>query len=432
MQAFHCDGLWWLPENSSEKVAGTLHFSEENGIDLVLGGVLGEPASALEKKAVPIVHGLVWGCSLGHVVTLKDCQAKGFHLGTAGIAREDYFADRLFFGAHFPKKEDFSFSELSLSLSGLPSWADILSGFSYRHIPTGEGHLDGFEIRWLRPEPIRGAISGGDFVLGLGYEQFGSLRDWTIKENVGIVISCQSPQPDDVLYTRYVYPLQNLLTLATDHPNAVVEFRVRQPNSKNEILILSSQMFHDTAIATDLLSHKMLFTLADVKDRVVDLIRRWIELSDRLKDVCNLYFANQDKPETYLDVKFFLVFQALEVYQRQRQTAARDIVNSSGPLLGALFTSLLQEHKAVVGPLVGDDAAKAAEQVLRYRNYIVHHDSDLGNGPNYNADLFWLTQKLLCLMKACLLTELGIPVEDQLKFFRRNQMYVHILAQASP
>lgn len=69
--------------------------------------------------------------------------------------------------------------------------------------------------------------------------------------------------------------------------------------------------------------------------------------------------------------------------------------------------------------------------MISLRNYVVHRDSRLGDDPDYGHRLFWLTQKLMFLMKACLLAELGIEADDRARFFYRNQMYAHILSLAA-
>jgi hypothetical protein len=425
MQAFDCNGIWWSPETPSERVAGVLRFSDETGIVVALSGALGEPAAPFQTKAIPILFGLIYDCPLGSLVTLKGCRVQTVHLSTPGFLREDYFADRLFIGAHL-EEQDFLFAELIVSFSGLPSWADVLTGLENRPLPAAEGQRHGFEIRWLQPEPISGRVPGGTVTLGARASFSMSRRTGSITEDVQVRIVCDSPEPEGILHEKYVYPLKNLMTLATDHPNAVTEFTVRRPDSRESIRVLATRVFHDVGAAADLSPHKMLFSLEDVKDRAIRLIGRWIEVAQRLRGVCNPYFGILDKPDTFVDVTFLAVYQALEVYDRIRNGVGES-ATPSGPSRAEHLARLLNEHRATIGPLFGDDLPEAAGKLLRFRNFIVHHDSALGQDPDYSRDLFWLTQRLMFLMKACFLTELGISSEEQSKFFRRNQMYVHIL-----
>jgi hypothetical protein len=385
MQAFTCNGLWWLPGSPAKKVAGTLQFADEDGASVSLAGVLGEPVVGLQEKRVPIILGLVWDCPLGSSITLKECRVKNFRFGSVGIAREDYFADRLFAGAHLEQDADFSFTDLSISLSGLSSWAESLSGLSFNHLPKDEKHHGGFEVRWLPPQPIRGALPGGSFILGVGATFSHPRREFLLAEQFSINVSCEEPQTVEDLNARYVYPLQNLMTLATDHPNALVEFKVRRPNSRDDVHVRAAWVFHDASVASNLLPYQVLFTLEDVKDRDPDLINRWIQISDRLRGVCNPYFGIQYKPDSFVDTRFLTVFQSLEAYLRRRGPAANLGSSPSGFYLEESFAQLVEEHKETAGPLFGIDTASTIADVMKYRNYVVHGNSGLGDSPTYGV-----------------------------------------------
>lgn len=423
---FQCNGIWWLPETPTEKVAGLLHFSDDVGITLSLAGILGESSPSLEEKSISIILGVTWDCPHAGELTLKDCRVKSHHLGSPGVMREDYFAERIFAGSHLEREEDFSFSRASIAFSGLSSWAASYTGLRHQQVPAGEGHRGGFEIQWLPPEPISGKIPGGYLTMGVGAKFAMPRREWLITEEVGLSISLDTPLTAEQLTDRYAYPLQNLMTLATDHPNSLVDFSVERPNIRGKIHVLAARTFHDTKAAADLLPYKMLFSLGDFKDRTVDLIARWIDISDRLSDVCGPYFGIQYKPDSFVDVKFLVVFQSLEVYQRK--TAPKTLLASpQGGPLDDIVRQLVELHWGAIGPLFGGNLAAAVKEIVSYRNYVVHRNSDLDRRETYGADLYWLTQKLMFLMKACLMAELGISSEEQRKFFERNQMYIHLL-----
>src|SRR5260370_931555 len=149
MQEFRCNGLWWLPDKPSERIAGSLQFSDQGAAELSLFGVLGEPPELLAEKRVPVIQGLVWDLRLGEAVTLTDCWAKGLRFGSVGVAREQYHVGRLFIGSHLYREQEFLFSALRLSLSGLPSWADNYTGISHSQVPAIAEQRGGFELRWI-------------------------------------------------------------------------------------------------------------------------------------------------------------------------------------------------------------------------------------------------------------------------------------------
>jgi hypothetical protein len=426
MQSFDCNGIWWLPQSPSKRVAGTLRFSAEKGVDLSLSGAFADQPTTLQDREIPIVLGQIWDCSLGEVVTLKRCRLKASHFGSRTIAREEYFADLLFIGMQAEREEDFFFSKMSIQLSGLPSWAHTLSGLGYRQVPGGEEGRGRFEVFWQPPKPVTGRIPGGHLTLGVGAKISTDRCQHSIKEEVAFAVSCEQPASHRDLNAKFVYPLQNFMTFATDCPNALVEFKVTRPHSQDDVQVLGARVFPDEA-TTDLTPFSMLFSLGDVQDQAVDLISKWIEISRRLNDVCNLYFGVLYKPESFLDTRFMLVCQSLEVYQRKREPGGGESHRSRDSFFAEELARLLEEHRATVGPLFGNEMGQGISELTKYRDYVLFRDSKVGSDSDYGPKMFWLTQKLMFLMKACLLTELDISGERQLKFFQNNQRYAHLL-----
>jgi len=66
--------------------------------------------------------------------------------------------------------------------------------------------------------------------------------------------------------------------------------------------------------------------------------------------------------------------------------------------------------------------------VLRARNAVLHTESG-GIGEARVIELYWLSERLLFLVKACLLGELGIPTERQVGFLQRSRNYIHLRSQ---
>ncbi len=427
MEEIKFNGVWWLPDNPSQKIVGVLEFTKKHGFQLSLTGVLGERTAALREKRLPIILGNVWDSDLGEKVTLKDCWVNKFSLGSLGLPREEYQVELAFVGDHLAKEEDFLFSALRVSFSGLSSWAARYSGLSHSDIPRTMDHpAGGFELKWVPSKPIAGEIPGGNIRLVLGSTRsFPSVREVTVKENLRFVITTDQPLASEVIHMKYVFPLENFLTLATGHPNALLYYSLRQPGSQEDIHVMGRRVFDDSDAATDLLPHKMIFSLADVADRAIPLIGRWFEVCERLRGVCNPYFSSLLQPNIFVDLRFLTVFQSLEVYARSRGYGD---VQHPGQHLSEQFTKLLEDHWACIDSLFFENSSSgAATELMRYRNFVVHRDSGLGEQSNYGETLFWWTQRLRFLLTACLLTELGIPADEQTTFFRRNELFTHIV-----
>jgi hypothetical protein len=427
MQAFECTGFWWLPEAPDQKVSGTLRFTEDAGLMLSLVGALGHGGPGSRDQTFPIVNGMVFDCVLGEEVILRNCGVKEMHYGSSGTTRGDYRATRAFFGGHCDTEKDLCFSDVRLEFSGLSEWASNLTGFSLPEIvatPTGESK--NFVTRWASPTPHSGRLNGATISVEATGQLAMKLREYSTKEQVQIWIKSDEPASDDELNKKYVYPLQNFFTFATDHPNSVIRWDL------DDLRVLSKRIFRDDNVAAELTPHKMLFTLSDVADRLVDLIGKWFEISERLRSVFNVYFAVLYKPDSFLDVKFHFVYQALELYDSSRKGSGPE--ESGNPTSDReLLERLLNENYQTIAPLFASSSGNAITELLRYRNFIMHRTpTSLADDPNFGRRLFWWTQRLMFLMKACFLTELGIPESLQLAWFRRNQMYQRISNELIP
>ena len=121
------------------------------------------------------------------------------------------------------------------------------------------------------------------------------------------------------------------------------------------------------------------------------------------------------KPESYVDTRFLTVYQSLEVYDRLRGEGKEHDEPMSEPPKGEHLMRLIREHTSTMIPLFGGNVQEAVANVVRYRNFVVHRDSPIGDDPQYGRNLFWLTQRLMFLMKACFLTELGISDRETIE-----------------
>jgi hypothetical protein len=119
MDAFECNGRWWLPGGEQSSVAGTLKVSENGEMRLSVIGSLGAVKHALAEKSHPIILGSVDKGPKGNEVTLKESFRTGATYGSFKDVREAYHAGRGYFGALLPDDGAFSFKSMMLQIGGL-------------------------------------------------------------------------------------------------------------------------------------------------------------------------------------------------------------------------------------------------------------------------------------------------------------------------
>jgi hypothetical protein len=459
MQAFECHGLWNLPDTEASPVAGTLRVSSDGELRLSVMRSLGLPKGPRETKGHPIILGLV-DASLGNNVTLAHCYVTRSQFGPSASVREEYLAQRGFFGARLSRPSDFAFRRMQLRTSGLGVWARLLSGFRRGELggmPVGE---EAPLLSYAVPAPVGGPIQGGEISLGLGLISSGGWQKYTFTEQCSVIVSCDTPLPDEEINRRLIYPLQNLMTFVCDRPQEVEEVSlwredILAPMPDNpEIRLICARVFPEAEDdkAESVYPHQLLFTLADIEDGFAPFVERWLRLTTVYADACNIYFGLQYGPPVYLDFTFLGVIESLSLYYTRREDgvlhrnqedrrltevlgklpeADADWVRSHiwirpFPPLQHILAKLLGEHADVMNPLFRTEQQGFITDVMNTVNYILRRDPDLGPAASHTAELSRLMTKLRILLKLCFLRELGFSREKTRSFITKNGMYAHL------
>lgn len=454
MQAFDTHGVWWLPTAPTKRFSGTLSCSETGELRLtVMGGVLDLPIES--DQANIVIHGEVFDDRLDHQVTLSNCFVSKWTQASNPLAvRQEFFAHRGFFGGHLTPDE-FRFGSVYLNFSGLSAWAHSLSGYGK--------HATSFSVSWEHPKHVDGELRNGRFSFGVRCSISGGLREQRLSETVTLSLAFGRPIHETSLEAEVVYPLQNFFTFATDHANALTEYRVsREILPVHQISVVGPRTFSDESEAADIGWWKMLFSLSDIEGRVEHVLRSWFELSDRYSAAFAVYFGDIYKPPGYMDVDFLLTVQALALYHARRNTA-----EISGPLsekikleldsylpanqaegIRRLFDShpwmlaaraieaLTREHDALFQPLVnsGDHSGvtRFVNAALNTLEFVLTRSSSGGATAVDGAELHWLTERVRFLFKISLLKEMGFTGDQIRTLLERNRLYIHIRDTIQP
>jgi hypothetical protein len=445
MREFECEGVWWLPEESSARVGGTLRFSHEEGAVLSLLGTLGESAGMLLRKEHPIILGSAYDPAPSQEITLKRCRIKGQTVGVPGFTRETYLAERVFAGAHLVEQEDFLFTSCGLSISGLSAWAHHLLGFQVEM-----GEQGAFTVRYQPPPALKASLPREEveatLYFGGGYAS--RLREYICKESVRFSVSSKEALPEEEWNAAYIPILLNFVTFATDSPNVLEELTLRRMEGgrmSSPVQMFAARVFSEAEQGGPP-PHKMLFTLQDLGDEFAPKLRRWFEVYGRFYDACNLFFAIQYSPPSYVDVRLLTVMQCLELYQRARTGArpgqvalppglsarvpedvraalaewlGRQVVDNSEAVLSALF----DEHLSVMEQLFPGGKSAFLAEAMPIRNHVLYRTTAHPQLDDYARRLYLLTETLAFVMKACLLKELGFSEERVATIFQRHLLY---------
>jgi len=455
MEAFECNGRWWLPNDEKQSVAGTLHVTAGGSMRLSLIGSLGATQNALTEKDHPIILGSVDKSPKGNEVTLTNCFLTDGTFGSFLGSREAYHVGRGYFGALLPDASAFSFKSVRLHLSGLGEWIHTHSGFERKGAAVGQVGETVPLAFYTQREPLSAQVPGGSIIMGLGLRASFSALHFDFREEAQVKVTSETPMSADDFNEQYAYALRNLMTFVCDRAQTIERFSVWRPDApEREILVVGELIQPDDAKARGEVSwHEMLFTLKEIN--FTDFIGRWLNLTRVYSAACNVYFGLMYGPPSFLDMKFQNVANAVQLYYARREDGAahrasdeqrlREVLATTSPAhrewlvdhLGvspyppfqAVLRTLLEKHGDSIDPLITARRDRFVDVVLSTLEYIVRREPGLEVAASSGADLYWLMEKLRFLLKACFLHEVGFSTEDIRRCFGRNAMYQHIYQQ---
>jgi hypothetical protein len=193
----------------------------------------------------------------------------------------------------------------------------------------------------------------------------------------------------------------------------------------------------------------MLFTGANAGVRLESMMTSWFEHFEGLRSCLDLLFGLVLGPDMYLESRFLLVAQAIEVFHRlqvggtsepsevwnerkARIVGAVSQHDASSADVAWLTRALewsneltLQQRVEVLLVRVNDIAShflrpNFLKQFKATRNYYTHFDRRQFKNAAHGEDLYWLTEECFALMQAVLLDLLGIGATEAWSWMKRT------------
>ena len=243
--------------------------------------------------------------------------------------------------------------------------------------------------------------------------------------------------------------LQNLLTFATDTPNAIEEISYYGPKDEQgfdrEYHLLFDPIFRLQDDKRFLPSSDMLFTLRDALDLNLNIFEKWLDFSERNLAFCTVFFANLYSEPTYLNDQFtnlLLAFTLLttttkevseraKLFLRDVETALksrfsdedRDLLEPIIPTGAEIempyhLLSLLQENADLMRKVI-DDIPSFVRLVCDTLSFF-RRRSDWKRSHLEGRELLYASLKIRLLIKIVILKELGFSEEAVRSLILRN------------
>lgn len=455
-----CIGEWWLPDDPDTRVPGSMRFDPARGAHIELVGVLipdevdSQPGRIREGT---IVHGRD---GRGRAITLLD--ALSTREQTSLVNDEEKIAQSIsaqtiLVGPDHPQMPPL-FVACDFSLTGLAEWADehfdVLRRLSRTDRDDDAGFRDGIEAH--RPPPLELPVFDGRLTLWAGTSSGNSPThvEYTVRTHWHF----EPPAPMSLhqFWEHVVGPLEDLHTLLTGDPAAPIDVTLQLPLTKEpDEFPLTLDVTTAWGKQPDLeggRSWEWPVRITDIADRFESIIGQWLVLYQELRQALPQFFAYMDrKRDLYMDNRFLALTQAAETYHRHRSIfpdRAIDELEMKTRLTATIkqapkewrewmnqrlqfayepsFAERLKALANYIGPL-GETALppKTIRRLVELRNQMTHglkyEDTD-----ERLEDILLLSGKLVLLVRACLLRDLGFEEDELGERFDRDPYSRHV------
>lgn len=442
-EKFKWTGVWWLPNKPDKKLGGELQFAVGNGALLKLFG-------SFEASNPEIILGLskngekitLYRCfqnkpedDISEKVESLDKLYRYFQNEFQAISQDPhplhFFVENTFVGAHFQKAENIKFKKLSIRYQYLNQWTRILV--------LGPPSIDNKKIKipYRQLGSIVADIEDYSVKVEKGWKALFHIgKEYTIEEESYINLEFPDAKSFDECLTIINY-IQNFLTLGVGEPVHPITIKGQTEEQERAVTEI---FYDDIGVSKALIPRKMLFTLQDIRNNFEDFLRKWIEISKKLKLVHDLFFRTFYNPHMSLENTFLDLVKALEVYHRcahppGKYINEKDYKKIHQKLVNAIPKNVDRNLKQRLKDYLTygnefslrkrlkelfreyqletfiENKKDFIDKVVNIRNYYTHYD-EKKEGVAIIDELPQLIKNLKICIRVCLLQKLGFTPEE--------------------
>jgi len=335
-------GFFWLPEDPNIKLPGVLRISQEGEVEIHLTCLLDSQNYLIEgsnfgpkifsddgNKVHKRILGIIKTEKSSQYVTLENCFYK--HWSTPlfdGIATSIIHAKFAFVGVHYDTKEEIKFSEIRFCVEGLDEWI----GETSTNVDTSYGEINDLtdvRIEFSPPKKKSYSTSWNGMEVGFNFS-------YTIPSGFDVVetkitqkanVSLKSPNLSPFEEYRILLSrLQNLLCFAIDHTVSLTSVtglssEITQELDDGKKLRYPIQIYYKSIPTSEsnveFHRHNMLLPFPVISDQFDSILMQWLNGYDGIKHALDRYFSVMFGASKYLEIRFLLLIQGIEILHRQ-------------------------------------------------------------------------------------------------------------------
>ncbi|MFM9594764.1 HEPN domain-containing protein [Streptomyces scabiei] len=428
MEAFESDGLFWLPDQEEEQVAGRVTFDPAKGTRLsLIGSFSGSTFGDQDSPQFSTIHGVAGK----RFLTFVGCTQSSSRFESPGFHREDYRADFMFAGQALLGPDAMKFDRFSVRFNNLYDWVGQSSVSRQHTFDPASGKLIKAGLTLTPMQEIEYAAQDCTISLSGVWKILGSKQKPGFEEDFSIRVEYDDPVDFGCVKTD-IAALQDLLTATTDSVSVPTEITLWTPLSDGDddarrsyVKAYGQQTAY--ALVKETRPGDVLLRLGDIGG--LEAVARWFDFVRSRRIILGLMLSSKYS-KMYTENKFFNAVSAAETLHRMefpnevrpageyknfrrmlvryvpknyRSWLSQQLAYSNEPRLRHRLFELAEYGG--LPTVIGCDAHKWAKAVTDARNRMVHHDKGKGPGAS-SAELYWLAESLklmilLCLAKFC-------------------------------
>ena len=437
------EGDFWLPSSPEKKIPGILSIEVGGDIILKTEGLLDESSEGI-NKVFNEVDGPVRILGFAYdqtPITLEDCsylKTNSFYNGNIS----EILVNCAILGAIYDVEQKILFTTFMFSAKGLDKWV----GFNGLIIDDKKEKRTASILRSPRNEMLFNLKNG----MRLSISVLTTTNKSTLEEakkKLKVVFKLESDNKrsrDDFLLVaiRIVLLLSFAIdqVVSLDQITATAEKNEESyPNDKNELKEIS--LYYPNVSFSEneriITRNRMLFTYWKIYGKAEEVIKKWLDVFEKIEPALNLYFSTKTGINHYMETRFLALVQGFETYHRRTSSDKEMKEDDFRRLMDNLIESCPIEHKEfirnklkyaneislakrlkkTISPFQrffsnNEDNDRLIRIIVDTRNYLTHYDSNLEEKAFKGFDLFPLCEKMEAIFKLLVFKELGFSDEE--------------------
>lgn len=456
MKRFRVDGLWSKTRDGKGLVPGRLS-NGKSGLSLFLYGSLNEGWTPDAPVLYEKLYGLIGAGLEGSYATLFDCHTELATISSSSVRTEKLRCGWAIIGNDLAPEELEGGETLKYEFTYLGDWAAMPHNrWKVDWSPRNQAP----SVQYEGQEPIEFLVD--DFKIRVEFmaSLFRSRCQSGIRDTCGLTISPAGPGSLNEVSRLHMSRIRNFLTFATDIPNGIdrVILSSKAASDDNAGGQKRFALYYAQAGQARRDEHRlhpvdMLFNLADVKSRGLDVFQNWYRFSQSHSSFIDVYFAHVHSPPSLLPDRFRGVMMAFRCLTQMTDPSEETEMALPGLERAPTFAEVepggdkrwlewasptrvemetpsrllasLERNRGVMS-LVIDDFPEFVTRILASLDYVDRRRSRLSATPFRDAELYYAADKVRWLIKFMVLREIGFGDEDLTTIADRNRKFTFL------